>query len=366
MRNNAFTFGFRRWTVLLLLLFFCILPVPAKRLKVGLVLGGGGAKGAAEVGVIKVLQKSGIPIDYVAGTSIGSLVGGLYAAGVSAEEMEKLFMRQDWISLFTDRNVEHKSDPFYSEDGCYFVFGYPIYNSNRSMLRDGLLRGDSITSLLGQLTGQRNYIHFDKLKTPFRCVAVDLETMSEVVLEEGVLPECLRASMSFPVAFTTQMRDGRKLIDGGAVNNFPVDVVKQMGADIVIAIDLQQEHREKPSALQRFTSGVTDFIDDLTSGIDVGGIVNTLVGQPDFIKNQQVNFGKIAEWFLRHPDDKKYEKNKEMVDVYINPDLRKYTIMSFTPKQVKQMIRLGEKSCLKALPQLEEVMKRVYLSVFGL
>lgn len=345
----------------LLFLVMCVLltfSANADRLKVGLVLGGGGAKGAAEIGVLKTLKKAGIPIDYVAGTSVGSLVGGLYASGVDPEKMEELFSHQDWISLFTDRNMSHAGELIAKDNGCYFVYGYPVWNSD-SEWRDGLLQGDSITSMLGQLTGHTEEMDFDDLEIPFRCVVVDLENMEEHVLDEGVLPECLRTSMSFPVAFSTQMRDGRKYIDGGAINNLPVDVVKAMGADVVIAVDLEQ--REKGS---RQSGG--GWLEWLVGNTDVGSIVNYVVGDNQLLKSEQVNLGNIINWFITNPDDKKYLENKKMVDIYIHPDLTGYNLVSFTPESVSEMIRIGERTALDAMPQLMDLWQRIYLGSFDL
>lgn len=322
------------------LMFSFLLPTNAKRLKVGVVFGGGGAKGAAEVGVLKYIEKAGIPVDYIVGTSIGSIVGGMYASGVRPERMEEFFLGQDWISLFTDRDTKHKTDLFAEHNGVYYVFGFPVYNENRSMMRNGLLRGDSITSLLGQLSGYTQYTLFDSLKIPFRCVTVDLETMKEVVLDRGVLPECMRASMSIPLAFTTANNRGRNMIDGGAINNLPVDVAKKMGADIVIAIDLS-----------------TDDVDESRTGNQVGDLILDIAGQFDL--------GPVANWVIRRPDNKRYKENLKMADLVIQPKLKGYNVASFTPEKVKQMIKIGEKAGEDAMPELLELWKRITLSRFG-
>lgn len=356
---------FAKWLLGLFLTFFMALPAEGKRLKVGLVLGGGGAKGAAEVGVLKYIEKCGIPVDFVVGTSIGSIVGGLYCSGVSPEKMEQLFLRQDWISLFTDRRLEHREQPLYIDGGNYYVFGFPVYQTNMLDGRDGLLRGDSIVRLLGNMTGQRKFTHFDNLKIPFRCVAVDLETMSEVVLDKGILPECLRASMSIPVAFNTKMHDGRKLIDGGAINNLPVDVAKRMGADVIIAVDLDQAVRRTTHLKKTPKDDSIDWMGLLTETIDVGSIVNTLTGEVQIAKDNQINIGNLINWFTRHPDDKKYKQNLQMVDVLIRPNLWNFDIASFEKGKIIQMIKAGEKAGLEAVPQLLELKKKVYMSAIG-
>lgn len=347
------------------LLFLLVVPVHAKRLKVGLVLGGGGAKGAAEVGVLKCIQKVGVPIDFVVGTSIGSIVGGLYSAGVSPEKMEQLFMRQDWVSLFTDRDMAHKNDALHYANGCYYVFGFPVYQTDGFAGRDGVLRGDSIVRLLDSMTGYKDYMHFDKLKIPYRCVAVDLETMSEVVLDRGVLAECMRASMSIPIAFNTKMRDGRKLIDGGAVNNLPVDVAKKLGADIIIAVDLDQTARPGTMLSKTPKEDDTNWLGILTESIDVGGVLNMLAGEPKFAKDLQINLGNLINWFTRHPDDKKYRANLQMVDVLITPNLAGFNLASFEQDKIAKMIKMGEKAGEAVLGKLAEVKTRVMMSAMG-
>lgn len=335
--------GVRRLFFLLILLLWAH-PLLAKRPKVALVLGGGGAKGAAEVGVLKYIEKSGVPIDLVVGTSIGSIVGGLYCSGVSTSQMESLFLRQDWISLFTDRNTRHSSDFLAEENGVYYVFGFPLYNSNRSIVRDGMLRGDSITSLLGRLCGHTEYMHFDNLKIPFRCVSVDLHTMKEVVHDRGVLPECMRASMSIPLAFTTVNQGTNRLIDGGALNNLPVDVAKQLGADIVIAVDLSQDGSDAETASDSWGSSIVNAVTDF-------------VGQFDL--------GPIANWVVRRPDNKRYQQNLKMVDVYIHPDLSGYNVASFTQSSISEMIRIGERAGKEALSELNKLRWRVYTNATG-
>lgn len=309
----------------------------ARKPKIGLVLGGGGAKGAAEVGVLKALEKAGIHPDYIVGTSIGSVVGGLYASGVSVEEMERLFLQQNWIDLFVDRKAELSSTLYTERDGMHYILGYPIYDARQRSMGDGLLKGDSITSLLGRLTGHTKYMHFDQLKIPFRCVSFDVQTMEEVVLDRGVLPECLRASISIPLAFTSVNKDGKKLIDGGAVNNLPVDVVKRMGAEIVIAVDLDQSaYGQKPqkAAVKKENS----FWDDL---LDIG--VQAV---------KKLDFGKYVNWFMQRPDEAKYHENLKKADYCINPDLHEYNLASFTRPSIQAMIKRGEQAGAKMAPTI--------------
>ena len=254
-----------------------------ERLKVGLVLGGGGAKGAAEIGALKVIEEVGIPIDYIAGTSIGSIVGGLYAMDVRARQLDSLFVNQDWLQLFTN----------------------------------------NVREFLGRVTHQK---HFHELRIPFRCVAADVNANEEVVMSEGLLCDAMRASMSIPGVFKPVIQNGRMLMDGGLLNNLPVDVVKAMGADVVIAIDLQQkQHKDREFSLK-----------DLL-GID--GPLN---------------------WLVERPDWKKYNANRKAVDVYIHPMLDGFGASDFNKTDIRQMIELGYEAGVKAREELIALKRRIY------
>lgn len=270
------------------------------RPRVGLVLGGGGALGAAHVGVLKALESADIPIDYIAGTSIGAVVGGLYASGWTAQQLDSLFNSQEWLDLLTDRDSRF-SEQLYNidDDGMLYIMGIPIMrlkSKDKTITFDitklGALRGDSIGARLDHLTGHRGSIDFDSLPIPFRCVSFDVLTMSEVVHREGRLPDAMRASMSLPGVFKPMKTDTQLLIDGGVSNNLPVNVVRDMGADIVIAVDLSRK--------------------------------NLGQGNGD------------ADYCLR-------------------PNLKEFDIASFGRRQVRQMIRIGYVETLARLSQLKRV-----------
>ena len=253
-----------------------------ERLKVGLVLGGGGAKGAAEIGALKVIEEVGIPIDFIAGTSIGSIVGGLFAMGTSSHQLDSLFVNQDWVGLFTNN------------------------------VRDFLFR----------VTRQK---HFDELEIPFRCVAADINNNEEVVMSQGLVCDAMRASMSIPGVFKPVIQDGRMLMDGGLLNNLPVDVVKAMGADVVIAIDLQQkQHKDREFSLKSLL------------GID--GPLN---------------------WLVERPDWKKYNANRRAADVYIHPMLDGYGASDFNKTDIRQMITLGYEAAMNARDELVDLKRRI-------
>ncbi len=217
-------------------------PEPgADRPRIGLVLSGGGARGAAHIGVIRALEEMRIPIDAVAGTSMGAVVGGLYAAGLSAEEIEEVFRSIDWKDLFQDRAP--RKDLVYrrKQDDRSFLAsgGLGVRADDGVVLPLGLVQGQKITQVLRNSTMRVADVQdFDRLPTPFRALATDLESGDAVVLRSGDLATVLRASMSAPGVLSPVEIGGRMLVDGGLVDNLPVDLVKEMGVDVVIAVDV--------------------------------------------------------------------------------------------------------------------------------
>lgn len=319
------------------------------RQKVGVVFGGGGAKGAAEVGVLKYIEEAGIPIDYIAGTSIGSIVGGLYACGYRSQDLESMFCSQNWITLLSDRNMDLRAKPIKKQDGVTYVFGFPIGRKG-SELEDtsvGLVRGDNVVQLLDSmicLTGavpchrvdgnlRVDSISFDQLPIPFRCIATDYQNGREVVLSEGSLSRSMRASMAIPGAFKAIDIDGVELLDGGLINNLPVDVVRDMGADIVIAIDLTQNKHEDEDSDAR--------------------------AKKKIFKNPKTEIGQLLNWVKSRPDLSRYKDNAKNADIYINPDLEGYGAASFSLNAVTDMISRGEKAGKEALPQLKELKRKL-------
>jgi NTE family protein len=192
----------------------------AKRKKVGLALGGGYARGLAHIGVLEVFEREGIPIDYIAGTSIGALIGALYAREHDSSLLRKQAMQLDWIGLTTLIDL--------------------------ALAKSGLVGGKRVTNLLRRFMGD---VKFDELAVPLACVATDIITGNEVVLNQGSVLEAVRASISIPVIFTVVKKDGQYLVDGGLVNQVPVNVVKNMGADIVIAVDITPTRSERTDYL---------------------------------------------------------------------------------------------------------------------
>jgi NTE family protein len=208
------------------------------RPRVGVVLSGGGAKGLVHIGVLKVLEEAGMPVDYIGGTSIGSIIGGLYAIGYRSADIESIVLSQNWRDLLTDRVPrEDMSADEKQNEGKYF-FPYPV-NNGKFQLPSGLIHGRNIELLLSRLMcNARDITEFDRLPIPFICVASDIERDTAIILRGGTLPRAIRASMAIPTVFTPVKIGDRLLVDGGLCDNFPVEVVKKMGADILIGVDV--------------------------------------------------------------------------------------------------------------------------------
>ncbi len=196
------------------------------KIKIGLALGGGYARGLAHIGVLEVMEREGIPIDIIAGTSIGSIVGALYAREKDARLVKKQAMSLNW------KRVAILVDPIFA--------------------KGGLLGGKRVMNLLRRFIGN---VKFNELGIPFACVATDLFTGEEVVLNKGSVIEAIRASMSIPLIFSVVEMEGRYLVDGGLVNQVPISVAKQMGADFIIAVDITPNKGERASFLAKHKEG---------------------------------------------------------------------------------------------------------------
>ncbi len=211
-----------------------------ERPKIGLALSGGGARGSAHVGVIKALEELGVPIDYIAGTSMGAIIGGIYAAGYSADELEQVLADMNWSGALSDKLPRREQSMRKKDLDAQFLIPYRVgFNKGGIQLPLGVIEGQHLDQVFHRiLLPVQGITDFDQLSIPFRAVATDLVTGQEVVLSSGSLPDALRASMSVPGAFAPVQLNGKILVDGGMSNNLPVNVVRDMGADIVIAVDI--------------------------------------------------------------------------------------------------------------------------------
>ena len=217
------------------------------RPKIGLVLAGGGAKGAAHVGVIKVLEELGVPIDYIAGTSMGAIVGGLYASGLSSKQLEKAVRSIDWNDIFNDKPARANRDFRRKLEDEGFLVRYKIgFKDGDFQLPRSVIDGQKLNLALRSLAIRAVGIHdFDKLPIPFRAIATDIETGETVILGSGSLATAMRASMAVSGVFPPVELDGRLLVDGGLADNLPMDVARQMGADILIVVNFPDQLKKR-------------------------------------------------------------------------------------------------------------------------
>jgi len=305
----------REIVVLLLTVFslFVSAEETSKRAKIGLVLSGGGAKGFAHVGVLKVIEEAGLPVDFITGTSVGSIVGGLYAIGYDASMLEEVIENQNWEELLSNSFKREYIPTNTREEQSRYLLSLPI-ETKKITIPSGLLNGQNLMEFFTYLTyGYHEVSDFSKLPIPFKCIAADLATGEEVVLDKGFLPKAIRASMAVPAAIAACEIDGRMLVDGGIVNNFPVDRCREMGADIIIGIDIGDDLLTKDKI-----KSIPDVISQLTSLMSI----------------------------------ERSEKNRKNVDILIRPELTGFSASDFDTESAKILIKRGEEAARKMLPQL--------------
>lgn len=296
---------------------------PEKANKIGFALSGGGAKGLAHIGVLKVLEAEGIYPDYISGTSMGSVIGGLYAIGYSADFLDSLARAMDWNNYFSDRfdrkylSIEEKN---YAER--YFAT-FPL-EDKKIQLPKGFVDGQKLGLLLDQLTIPVHSLNdFDEFPIPFRCVATDLETGEAVVFKSGFLPEAIRASIGIPSVFEPLEFHDTLLVDGGVVRNVPVVDAENMGADYVIA----------------FNVGAS-----LYSKKELNSIVQVL---------DQTSSYRIVESNL---------EQLGKADLVISPDIAGYKGLDFS--QVDSLIAIGEQAARRMLPELKKDLNAIGYKYF--
>ena len=299
-----------RKVILYLLSVLLVAPLYGEgRKKVAVVLSGGGAKGVAHVRALKVIEEAGIPIDYVVGTSMGAIVGGLYSIGFTSGQLDSIVRCQDWKHLLSDASDRTNKSLLSREKSEKYIVSVPFDKQPKEALTAGVIKGRNIAILFSQLTeGYHDSIDFNTLPIPFACVAYNLVDGTEVDFHSGVLAEAIRASMSIPGAFTPVRKGDMMLVDGGMANNYPVDVARRMGADYVIGVDVQDTLRSA---------------DKLTTLPNVvGQIVNLMV-------------------------ENKYDENVRESDVHIKVDVSGYSSTSFTPVAIDTLLTRGEVAARK-------------------
>jgi len=213
----------------------------AERPRIGLVLGGGGARGAAHIGVLRELERHRIPIDAIAGTSMGAIVGGLYASGMSPDELEEVVVKLDWADALSDTPARKDLSFRRKQDDAQYPINLELgLRDSELLLPMGVIQGQKLDLILRELTIDVSHISdFDDLPIPFRAIATDIERGEAYVMEQGDLAKAIRASMSVPGIFAPLRLDDRLLVDGGIVGNLPINVIRQMDVDIVIAVDVE-------------------------------------------------------------------------------------------------------------------------------
>ena len=293
-----------------------------KRKRVGVVLSGGGAKGMAHIGVLKVLEKAGIPIDIVTGTSIGSIVGGLYAIGYNSHSLDSMVRAQDWTYVITDKEDLRNQSLLDRKKESTYLFTTSLTIGKRDLNAGGLIKGKNLAELFQKLfVGYTDSLDFtNDLKIPFACVATNIMDNSEVVFHSGRLPQAIRASMSIPAAFSPVRIGNMVLVDGGLKNNYPVDVAREMGADIVIGVTL---------------NGKPKTAEDITGTMKI-------VGQ--IIDVNCVN---------------KYDENKAISDLWMNVDPHGYSTASFTSEAIDSLIRYGEEEAMRHWDEIIALKQRI-------
>ncbi|MGV8945911.1 MAG: patatin-like phospholipase family protein [Lutibacter sp.] len=291
--------------------------IEKKDIKVGLVLSGGGAKGFAHVAVLKVLEEAGVRIDYIGGTSMGAIVGGLYASGYSADQLDSIIKTINFNKILTD-NLPRKSKPFYEkESGEKYILSIPIKNRKLGM-PTAVSSGQNVLNLLTSLTQHVDGIKdFSKLPIPFVCIATNLETGKQEVLNSGFLPEAILASGAFPTLLAPVEIDGKLLTDGGITNNFPVAEVRAMGADVIIGVDIQSGLQTK---------------EDLNSAIK---ILNQIVGFQMY---------------------KSMEYKYDSIELVIKPDMKSFNVISFD--KANEIMMEGELAARENFSQLQAIAAR--------
>ena len=292
------------------------------RKKVAVVLSGGGAKGMAHIGVLKVLERAGIPIDIVTGTSMGSIIGGLYAIGYNSHSLDSMVRVQDWSYVITDREDLRNQSLSDRQKQNTYVFSTGLTIGKRDKNAGGLIKGKNLAELFNQLcVGFTDSLDFSKdLPKPFACVATDIIDNSEVDFHSGRLPQAMRASMAIPAAFSPVRIGDKVLVDGGLRNNYPADLAREMGADIIIGVTVQGAPK---------------------SAEDLGGTMSIL--------------SQIIDVNCKN----KLEENLAITDLHMQVDTKGYGSASFSLAAIDTLIRRGEEEAMRHWDEIMALKPRI-------
>ncbi|TDE55047.1 patatin-like phospholipase family protein [Flavobacterium sp. GT3P67] len=301
--------------IILLFIVFASLTVSSqeqKKPKIGLVLSGGGAKGFAHIGVLKVLEEAGIKIDYIGGTSMGAVIGGLYASGYNASQIDSIFHATNFDELLNDF-IPRSSKNFYEKRNDELYALVLPFSKLKIGIPEALSKGMYNYNLLNRITRNVRHIKdFNQLPIPFLCIGTDIETGKEVLLNKGNLAQAMIASSAFPSLFSPVEIDGRVLVDGGVVNNYPIEEVRKLGADIIIGVDVQN-----------------DLLD----------------------RSQLKDATRILVQITNLQSIERMKKNVKETEVYIRPDVKNYGVVSFD--KGKEIIRKGEEATFSVYEKIK-------------
>lgn len=311
-------------TSLLLCIVACASAFADDRPRVAIVLSGGGAKGVAHIGVLKVIERAGIPVDIVTGTSMGSIIGGLYSCGWSADKLDSMVRRQDWTFLLSDRDDYYAQNLNERQKLATYAYSKTFSMSKKNKLSGaGLIQGKNLMKLFNQLTaGYTDSMSFDSLPIPFACVATNIVNNTEYDFHSGRLAEAMRTSMSIPGAFSPVRMGDMVLVDGGLRNNYPADIAREMGATYIIGATVQ---------------GPPRTADDLETS---GNVLSQIV---------DVNCKN------------KYDDNLAITDIAIRVNTKGYSAASFTPAAIDTLVRRGEEEAMRHWNDLMALKKKMGL-----
>ena len=295
---------------------------PQKRAKVAVVLSGGGAKGMAHIGVLKVLERAGIPVDIVTGTSMGSIIGGLYAIGYNAHALDSMVRVQDWSYVITDKEDMSRQSLNDRQKQNTYLYSTSLSIGKHDKQGGGLIKGKNLAELFQQLcVGFTDSLDFTRdLRIPFACVATNIIDNSEVDFHSGRLPQAMRASMAIPAAFSPVRIGDMVLVDGGLKNNYPADIAREMGAEVIIGVTVQGA----PKVAE-----------------DIGGTMSIL--------------SQIIDVNCKN----KLDENLAITDLHLQVDTKGYGSASFSQAAIDTLIRRGEELAMSHWDDIIALKKRI-------
>ncbi len=317
----------RLWLLAVILTLCCTVHAQqdsarSERKKVAVVLSGGGAKGMAHIGALKVLERAGIPIDIITGTSMGSIIGGLYSIGYNANSLDSMVRVQDWSYVITDKeDLRNQSlNDRRKQNTYFFTTGMTI--GKRDLNSGGFIKGKNLAELFQQLcTGYTDSLDFTHdLPIPFACVATNIVDNSEVDFHSGRLPQAMRSSMAIPVAFSPVRIDDMVLVDGGLKNNYPADLAREMGAEIIIGVTVQ---------------GAPKVAEDMSGTMSI--------------------LSQIIDVNCKN----KYDENLAITDLHLQVDTKGYGSASFSQAAIDTLIRRGEEEAMRHWDDIIALKQRI-------